>query len=254
MPQCARYEGQDPDLYGYCIYKYAGGFETIEQVNLQCGKAGTWENDCRHAWVAGRMNASSGVPMDTLLEVCATNADCAFELLDFRPSNEVTVQIKRCNKHAGEHAGNCIRHAMQRWYYTKPSASEVKRIAELPTNHPDKVGYWVAAIAQCQGVGECPQGTALGNRCQNTVDNFERVPSGCPAATKQPLPHNRGRKKNGGAKPPSAPESSRQVGGSMPSNRPVRRPKGSQPTNTAPKGAKAKGAPPPRPGSSTRPR
>jgi hypothetical protein len=234
LPQCARYEHEDPDLYGYCIYKYAGGFETIEQINVQCGRAGKWEDDCRHSWVAGRMNKSSGVSMETLLEVCATNADCAFELLDFRPSNEVTVQISRCNDHAGKHAGNCIRHAMQRWYYTKPTANDVERIGALPTNHPDKVGYWLAAIVQCQGVGECPESEEVGAQCRSTVDNFSRVPKGCPAATKQPLPHNRGRPKHGGARPPKAPESSRQVPGSMPSNRPVQRPKG----------AKTKGNPP----------
>ena len=254
LPQCARYESEDPDLYGYCIYKYAGGFETVEQVNRLCGLAGKWENDCRHAWVAGRMNVSSGVDMDLLLEVCATNADCAFELLDFRPSNEVSVQIKRCNTHAGIHAGNCIRHAMQRWYYTKPSEAEVARVAAMPTSHPDKVGYWVAAMVQCQGVGECPEGTTLGNQCRSTAENFERVPAGCPAATKQPLPHNRGRKNNGGATPPRKPEASRQATGSSPSNRPPRRPKGTQPTNTAPKGSKAKGSPPSNASNGTRTR
>jgi hypothetical protein len=234
LPQCSHYEDQDPDLYGYCVYKYAGGFTSIEQVDIQCGRAGKWEDDCRHAWVAGRMAKSSGVAMETLLEVCADNADCAFELLDFRPSNEVTVQMQRCNDHAGEHAGDCTRHAMQRWYYTKPNEKEVLRIGEFATPHFDKVGYWLAAVVACQGTGQCPENDKSGKFCTSTVATFERTPTACPKAEKQPLPHNRGRPKHGGARPPRAPEPSRNVPGSMPSNRPP---------NPA-KGAKAKGAPP----------
>gem|GEM_PF-1228985 len=234
LPQCARYQDKDPDLYGYCIYKYAGGFPTIEDVNDQCSKAGKWEADCRHAWVAGRMARSSGVDMDTLLGVCADNADCAFELLDFRPSNEVTVQMKRCLKHTGPHADDCTSHAMQRWYLTKPTAKDVAFVLEFETPYFDKVGYWVGAVVQCQGKGACPDGEQTGKFCRHAVETFERVPQSCPKDTKQPLPHNRGRPGHGGAKPPKAPEGSRAVPGSMPNNKPQR----------PPKGAKASGRPP----------
>jgi len=162
--------------------------------------------------------------MEDLLEVCDSNADCSFELLDFRPSNEVTVQMDRCNKHAGKHAGDCTRHAMQRWFYTKPTAQDLARVAQFETDHFDKVGYWLAAVVACQGVGECPDDDRAGKFCVSTAATFERVPTGCPAATKQPLPHNRGRPKHGGARPPRAPESSRNVPGSAPTNRPPNSP------------------------------
>jgi hypothetical protein len=202
------------------VYKYAGGFDSVEQVDIQCGRAGKWEDDCRHAWVAGRMSKSSGISMEDLLVVCGSNADCAFELLDFRPSNEVTVQMERCEKYAGQHVGDCTRHAMQRWYYTKPTARDLVRVSEFPSGHHDKVGYWLAAVVACQGVGECPNDDKAGKFCASTAATFERVPSGCPAATKQPLPHNRGRPKHGGARPPRAPEASRTIPGSAPSGRP----------------------------------
>ena len=227
MPQCKRYEDQDPDLYGYCVYKYAGGFESVEALTIQCGRAGKWESDCRHAWVAGRMDKKSGVSMEALLEVCGDNADCSFELLDFRPSNEVTVQMDRCTDHAGEHAGDCIRHAMQRWYYTKPSEADVQRIGGYQTLHSDKVGYWLAAVVQCQGVGVCPEGDTNnknGEVCRNTAGSFERVPTSCPKGNKQPLPHNRGRPKHGGARPPRAPQSSQNVPGTPPSGKPPNSP------------------------------
>ena len=79
LPQCAQYQSS-AETYGYCIYKFAGGFPSIDEVNCLCPMAGEWERECRHAWVSGRMNSNSGVDTETLLEVCGENIDCTFEL------------------------------------------------------------------------------------------------------------------------------------------------------------------------------
>lgn len=172
------------------------------------------------------MARSSGVSMEVLLEVCGANADCAFELLDFRPSNEVTVQMKRCAQHTAQHADDCTSHALQRWYHTKPTAADVDRVAAFETPYFDKLGYWVGAAVQCQQVGSCPEGEQAGKFCRHAVETFTRVPKSCPASSKQPMPHNRGRPGHGGARPPKAPEGSQSIPGSMPGTKPPRAPHG----------------------------
>lgn len=161
--------------------------------------------------------------MEDLMSVCADNPDCTFEVLDFRPSNEVTVQMDRCVKWAGRFAADCVSHAMQRWYLTQPAADDVARVARVQTRYPDKVGYWVAASVQCRQVGQCPQDTHyLDNHCLHNVDTFARNPRSCPADKKQPLPHNRGRQSHGGA--PTHP-GAKPAGGHAPGNKPPRPPR-----------------------------
>lgn len=214
FPQCDRYAELDGDLYGYCIYKYAGGIPTVAAVDIYCPKAGRWDTDCRHSWVAGRMAESSGVDMELLLKVCGDNPDCTFELLDFRPADDVVVQMRRCLEYTGKHADDCSSHALQRWYHTQPDAEEVARVVAFPTPYHDKMGYWVGAAVQCQGQGACPDNQQAGTFCRNAVENFAQAPTSCPASTKQPLPHNRGRKDGGGARPSKAPRSSSKAPGS----------------------------------------
>jgi hypothetical protein len=186
IPQCDGYRAI-PDTYGYCLYKLAGGLPDIDSVNRICALAGDWEGECRHAWVAGKMNADSPYAMDELLEVCGENDDCAFELLDFRPADLVDDQLERCRLHAGKHADNCTGHAMQRWKLRGVDAEEVARVAAMPTAFPRKVGFWIAASVQCDGVGTCEGNGAVQAACEGQSESFTRKPERCPANVKAPL-------------------------------------------------------------------
>jgi len=186
IPQCDGYRAI-PETYGYCLYKVAGGLPDVASVNRVCDLAGDWEDECRHAWVAGKMNAASPYAMDTLLEVCGDNADCAFELLDFRPAELIDDQLERCRLHAGVHADNCTGHAMQRWKLQGVDAAEVARVAAMPTAFPRKVGFWVAVSVQCDGVGTCAGNGAVQGACEGQVEAFTRKPQTCPANVKAPL-------------------------------------------------------------------
>ncbi len=190
-PVCDQYR-HNAEAYGYCLYTQAGGFPRPDDVDRLCPLAGEWESQCRHAWVAGRMEDDGQYEMEFLLDMCKGNPDCTFELLDFRPAPEIEVQLERCRKWAGQHADDCTGHAMQRWWQAGVDAEEVARVAAMPNPHPRKVGFWLAAAVQCQGVGACDGASAVQAACEGQVEAFTRKPERCPSATKAPLqPGNR---------------------------------------------------------------
>jgi hypothetical protein len=201
LPQCKIYE--NTEVYGYCVTKSAGGFRTVEDVERLCATAGDWEEECRHAWVAGRMHADSGVSTDVLLEVCGANDDCRFELLDFRPEDDVLIQMDLCRKHAGKHAPDCVGHAMQRWWQAGVDQAEIDRVAAAPTPYPNKVGFWIGVSVGCYGIGACPDDGQTGDFCRSTVENLSRNKNRCPTRSKKPLAHNRDRGPSGAGNPPS---------------------------------------------------
>lgn len=187
IAQCDNYRTMPGDAYGYCLYKVAGGLPDVASVERVCGLAESWEDECRHAWVAGKMNEDSPYDMETLLGVCGDNADCAFELLDFRPADLIDTQLERCRLYAREHADNCTGHAMQRWWHAGVDAEEVARVAAMPTAFPRKVGFWIAASVQCDGVGSCEGNAAVQAACEGQSEAFSRKPHSCPSKTKAPL-------------------------------------------------------------------
>ena len=186
IPHCDNYRAI-PETYGYCLYKVAGGLPDIEAVNRVCDLAGDWEEECRHAWVAGKMNAGSAYTMDALLGVCGDNEDCAFELLDFRPAELIDDQLDRCRQYAGRHAADCAGHAMQRWKLAGVDAEEVARVAAMPTHFPRKVGFWLAVSVQCDAVGSCEGNDVVQAACEGQVEALVRKPHSCPSDTKTPL-------------------------------------------------------------------
>jgi len=186
IPQCELYK-EDPDVYGYCIYKFAGGFPNVDEVERLCPMAGEWEKECRHAWVSGRMNATSGMDMDFLLNICDGNPDCTFELIDFRPNPDVLVQMDYCIKHVGPYTRDCLGHAMQRWWYTAPDADEVKRVASAKSPYPDRIAFYVAASVACSGIGTCDGDPTMKNICLKNVENYKKFPNRCPAQEEKPM-------------------------------------------------------------------
>lgn len=193
LPACQPYEANE-NTWQYCVYTMAGGFPSIQDVEEICPLAGSWEAQCRHAWVAGRMQPGSGVERDALLSACGVgNDDCAFELIDFRYEEIVDDQISLCRAHAGRHAEDCSGHALQRWYMGKPDAVEVARVNNLDTGYPMKVGFWTGAAAFCAGTGTCEGLDDNRRQCEIQVGIFRKRPEGCPSQSWQVMPQNRGR-------------------------------------------------------------
>jgi hypothetical protein len=186
IPQCIAYEN-DPKTFGYCLYKFAGGFPSIQEVDRLCPMAGEWEKDCRHAWVSGRMNSDTGYTTEVLLDVCQKNPDCTFELLDFRPDPDVVKQINYCVEHVGPYTRDCIGHAMQRWWYTKPNAEEVARVAKISTPFPDRVAFYIAASVACSTIGTCDGDVRMTKVCEKTAQHYKQYPKRCPAQEEKPM-------------------------------------------------------------------
>ena len=188
-PMCNAYR-ETPEIWGYCLYKMAGGLPSLEAMETVCVQAGTWEKDCRYAWVSGKMQPNSGTSTTDLLAACGDSEDCRFELIDFRPEEDVLDQLKACVEHTGRYANDCATHAMQRWWWAHPDAEEHARIAgqRFAPNVSDKVGYWMAVDVACSGIGDCKLAdTGAAQQCEEIAASLVRRPDRCPSATREDL-------------------------------------------------------------------
>lgn len=137
--------------------------------------------------MSGRTDRSSGFGTEELLAVCAGNVDCAFELLDFRPSDDVIEQFELCLLHVGKYGDDCAGHALQRWWFGAPDAADVARVADARTPFAEKVGYFVGASIACAGVGACGSRPDVVRVCENAVDHLTRNPHLCPQRSLTPM-------------------------------------------------------------------
>jgi len=188
-PEDCRDYASDSTVFEYCLYSIARSYTDAEEADLQCSLAGEWEADCRHNWVSGRMKSESGFSTEELVEACAGNDDCTFELLDFRPDPNLETQLKLCFKYAGRYRGDCGGHASQRWWLTEPDLAEWQRVASLETPFPEKVGYWLGVSVACEGIGDCSLAqSAAQSPCQRQVDTVGRRSDRCPSREKKRMP------------------------------------------------------------------
>jgi hypothetical protein len=181
-----------PDVYQYCLAQAVRAVRTLPEMERLCAQSGTWEKDCRHAWVHDRMRADSGFDTTTLAAACGAGTDCAFELLDFRPASDVLEQVRLCTVYAAKYRDHCVGHAFQRWWQASPDAAEHARVGAAPMEHAvaEKAGYWLAANVACSGVGACePASAEVARACQRTLPQFAGR-TGCPAATRPGGPVN----------------------------------------------------------------
>ncbi len=165
-------------------------------MKRQCSQAGDWEGECRHAWVAGRMK-EEGASLEYLLDICGDNADCSFEVLDFRPDPDLVVQLSLCRKYTGPHHADCAGHAAQRWWRTSPDEEELLRVGALATDYPDKVGWWVGVSVICENRGNCESGHPQSRKfCESAVKTMTKDPLQCPSKTPKDM-HGRGNRHKG---------------------------------------------------------
>ena len=178
---CSRYT-ELPDIHGYCLFKFAPAIGDADEARAMCAEAGTWASQCRHAWVSARQRPDSGVPTELLLAMCAGNEDCNFELIDFRPSSDVYTQVARCEELTEDYEGDCVSHAVQRWYFEEQTAESLAELIErVGVKHPAKISHWVAAIIGCQGIGDCGVDPDFGPICRHKSKRFQEMPEACPA-------------------------------------------------------------------------
>ena len=233
MPLCDKYRGVE-NAYGYCVYRYVGGLRTRAEMEAACSLAEAWEPECRHAWVAGRMQLGTGFTTEDLLEACGPNPDCTFELIDFRPAEDPIEQMKLCAAHAGTYARDCAGHAMQRWWLTDPSAEAWGYVAQYTTPFADRVGYWLGVEVGCFDKGSCAGVGFVQQQCELTSAQFREKPTSCPLREKTPLNMPTPSSSQEPGRPPPPGTQGRPVGTHGPAN--GARPPGTPPTAPRPGG------------------
>ncbi len=177
---CQRYRDQG-QAWGYCLTRAVLEAPGISLAESTCAQAGAWQGECRLRWAAARAPVGSGVETEALLAFCGEYQDCAFAVLDARPSPEVSEQLTRCERHAPRYARDCAEHALQRWYAQEPSAQEVRRLAARNTAYWEQVGVFVSASVACRGVGSCDGTPAVQEFCLRSVAFLRAEPQSCPA-------------------------------------------------------------------------
>jgi hypothetical protein len=179
---CQRFAG-DPVLEPYCAYLAIQDNPDPEEAIEGCERAGSWEAACRGEWVSvwGR----SGKPADTttLLKVCGANHDCAFDVIEARPSGDVTVDLKRCEEHAGAYSRDCAAHMLNRWLETGPDVTDITHLTSYESQHAKEQGDAVAYLSACLGVGSCQGSADMVRHCEQTAADFRRRPDRCPHPT-----------------------------------------------------------------------
>lgn len=168
-PNCTSY-ASNQNIYGYCLYKQVQHIQKIEDVNTHCKHAFDWKSDCTQSWVMSNVDHYS---LESLMQVCDHHADCAFELLDAKPNDDVLVQMDLCVQYTPKYRNDCIHHAMQRWYFEWPDATEMKRVASKPSPAPEQTGLYLGARVGCDNVGHCTGLTEVKQICEKYVQEFE---------------------------------------------------------------------------------
>ena len=175
IPTCIEH-AKDVEIYSYCVYKNAGNIENIKSIEEYCSHAGTWQEDCRQTWVFEHLNDHS---LETLMEICAQNADCAFHLLDNKPHTDLLKQVKLCIRYAERYRHDCVMHAIQRWYFEWPDAEEIARVANEKSPFPEQIGTFIGARVACDGVGTCTGTPENKSLCEKYVIEYQDK-SKCP--------------------------------------------------------------------------
>ena len=113
----------------------------------------------------GPYQGLSGWERGDLLAACLDNADCIFEVLDHRRSEDLFEQLSLCHTRAREFSNDCAVHALDRWVHAQPSVEDISRLNVLPYFRVH-VGQYLAASEVCWGVGSCPLDEIGGAACQ----------------------------------------------------------------------------------------
>ena len=127
---------------------------------------------------------------ETLLDVCGDNAECAFELLEFRSEPDLETQLKLCIDYTGPFVQDCMGHAVQHWWIEDRTREELLAAAhwELAEPYPETMGYWFAASVACDERVVCDEASdAVAVECERHKGSMTRKPHTCPTKEKSSM-------------------------------------------------------------------
>ena len=178
---CKPHVGDDR-LLGYCLASQASRMYRMDLETL-CGQVEPFGKECRHNWATARARWSPQTPVETLLEACIGDSDCAFDVLDTRNPPDLVATIGHCRDHASDHLVDCVGHAVARWADVVSSAEEVARVGAADLGFDDMVGFHLATAVVCRDLEDatCPPDGPKGQACRNQVRQLRADPGMCPA-------------------------------------------------------------------------
>jgi hypothetical protein len=171
---CAPY-GDVESLWEYCGLRELEALDSATEADAYCGGLGSWEGLCRTTWISSRLQPDSGVSREELLRVCAGAPDCAFEVLDWRPADDVLDQLEFCREHSAGQREDCAVHALERWAAGRPDAAERARIVAASTSYPKWVGEYLGVAIGCGGEGSCAGSPEVVRWCEFRLQRLEPV-------------------------------------------------------------------------------
>lgn len=173
---CAPYEGA-PDVFAVCIGRRVRSERTTTAAARWCDQLPEADNlACRQNWMAGAATQAvrfEGTRED-LLAFCKGAPDCGFFVLDQRPEGDYLEQADACTKWTGKMAPDCIGHVGERFFKTKPTDEELKRVAEGPygKNAFEQTLKYLA----CQDRTVCPDLGPMTEKCAAKLPTAKDLP------------------------------------------------------------------------------
>lgn len=145
----------DEALEGYCLTREAAAATTPADVARICADAGSWRATCHEVWLLEALKGGGGrFPRADLLALALTD-DARLLVLDGAPEADPVAQMAVCERSAGRYACDCVFHGLVRWAETRPSASEIARVALAPTQCAEQHASGIGMAIGCAGVGTC---------------------------------------------------------------------------------------------------
>ena len=167
----------EPDVFAVCIGRRVRSERTTEAAAQWCDQLPEAANlACRQSWIAGA--ATQAVRFDgtreDLLAFCKGAPDCGFFVLDQRPEGDYLEQADACVKWTGKMANDCIGHAGERFFKTRPDDAALKRAAESAYGQNTFEG--TLKYLACHDRSTCPDLGPFTAHCADKLPTAKELP------------------------------------------------------------------------------
>jgi len=127
-----------------------GELGTEARVRRCLEVTGELAQDCvRHA-----VTLAGDVDDATLLSACDGDEPCELQLMRAVPVADLHTRLDRCERFAGDHVADCVRHALDGWLRSGPTAESFEDLAARHLGG-DAAGRLLGTAVACFGVGTC---------------------------------------------------------------------------------------------------
>lgn len=128
---CEAYAAE-PAFLAACAAQHLPTTTSVDGAEAACRALGPAAESCIAQWVARHAVDTRDVSRERVLALCGGDQDCAFQVLDQRPSGDVVQEVTDCRRYATAYGADCVGHALQRFSTRHPGAEECAAALALP--------------------------------------------------------------------------------------------------------------------------